>query len=109
MRSVEAQMLSGTETITATPGSWLARFERALAEPDDGLLANLFHADSHWRDVLALTWHIRTVDGADADCEGAERRMPAAPTGRLQDRSRSHRAAPCDARRHRRDRGDLHI
>jgi len=46
--------------------NWLARFERALAEGDDVLLETLFHADSHWRDVLALTWRIRTVSGADA-------------------------------------------
>jgi hypothetical protein len=26
----------------------------------------LFHPDSHWRDVLALTWRIRTVNGLDA-------------------------------------------
>ena len=26
----------------------------------------LFHPDSHWRDVLALTWQIKTVDGSDA-------------------------------------------
>jgi hypothetical protein len=59
-------MLSRTETIATTAENWLAQFERALAEPDDVLLKTLFHADSHWRDVLALTWHIRTVNGADA-------------------------------------------
>ena len=57
-------MLAGTETIATE--SWLAQFERALAKPDDVLLETLFHPDSHWRDVLALTWHIRTVDGRDA-------------------------------------------
>ncbi len=29
-------------------------------------MAALFHADSHWRDVLALTWQIDTVSGRDA-------------------------------------------
>jgi cation diffusion facilitator CzcD-associated flavoprotein CzcO len=48
---------------------WLARFERALAEPDDVLLESLFHADSHWRDLLALTWRIGTVNGAEAIVE----------------------------------------
>jgi putative flavoprotein involved in K+ transport len=47
-------------------GAWLAKFETALAEPDDALLRTLFHPNSHWRDVLALTWHIRTVNGRDA-------------------------------------------
>ena len=59
-------MLSSTETIAATAEAhWLAQFERALAEPDDGLLKTLFHPDSHWRDVLALTWNIKTVDGSE--------------------------------------------
>ena len=61
-------MLAKTETESAAAAaeSWLAQFERALAEPDDVLLKTLFHADSYWRDVLALTWHIKTVNGADA-------------------------------------------
>jgi putative flavoprotein involved in K+ transport len=47
-------------------GNWLARFEQALGEPDEALLGSLFHRDSYWRDVLALTWEIRTVGGSDA-------------------------------------------
>jgi putative flavoprotein involved in K+ transport len=45
---------------------WLARFERALREPGAAPLRALFREDSHWRDVLALTWDIRTHSGADA-------------------------------------------
>jgi Flavin-binding monooxygenase-like len=61
-------MLATTETESAATAArnWLAQFERALAEPNDGLLNTLFHTDSHWRDVLALTWDIKTVDGSDA-------------------------------------------
>ena len=59
-------MLARTETIATIADHWLARFERALAESDDVLLKTLFHPDSHWRDVLALTWHITTVNGLDA-------------------------------------------
>ena len=36
----------------------------------DVLLKPLFHADSYWRDLLALTWRIRTVNGADAILRG---------------------------------------
>ncbi|MBN9486970.1 MAG: NAD(P)/FAD-dependent oxidoreductase [Alphaproteobacteria bacterium] len=50
-----------TEVIVA---DWLAQFERALSG-DGEKLATLFHADSHWRDVLALTWSIETVSGCD--------------------------------------------
>jgi Pyridine nucleotide-disulphide oxidoreductase len=59
-------MLATTETISTIVDHWLAEFEKALAEPDDVLLKSLFHPDSHWRDVLALTWHISTVNGLDA-------------------------------------------
>src|SRR6478752_10150488 len=55
-----------TDSVATAVDRWLAQFERALAERDDVLLATLFHADSHWRDVLALTWDIRTVSGLDA-------------------------------------------
>jgi hypothetical protein len=64
--SLGARMLAGTDTIATIADDWLAQFERALAEPDDVLLKTLFHPDSHWRDALALTWHIRTVNGSDA-------------------------------------------
>jgi putative flavoprotein involved in K+ transport len=50
----------------AAAAGWLARFESALAGPDAARLETLFHRDSHWRDVLALTWDIGTVSGAGA-------------------------------------------
>jgi Flavin-binding monooxygenase-like len=59
-------MLARTETIATIVDRWLGQFERALSESNDVLLKSLFHPDSHWRDVLALTWHIRTVNGWDA-------------------------------------------
>jgi hypothetical protein len=59
-------MLAKTESLTTVAADWLARFERALAAQDAAALSALFHADSHWRDVLALTWDIRTVSGAEA-------------------------------------------
>jgi len=59
-------MLARSETIPAVVETWLAQFERALGAADDTALRRLFRADSHWRDVLALTWTIRTVSGRDA-------------------------------------------
>src|SRR4051812_28099104 len=52
--------------LAAAASAWLAQFENALAKPDPALLKPLFHPDSHWRDVLALSWEIRTLSGADA-------------------------------------------
>jgi cation diffusion facilitator CzcD-associated flavoprotein CzcO len=55
-----------SEAIAARVEDWLSRFERALTGADHALLKALFHADSYWRDVLALTWQIRTISGAEA-------------------------------------------
>ncbi len=45
---------------------WLGAFERALASVDANGLAALFIADSHWRDMLAFTWHLTPTLGASA-------------------------------------------
>jgi len=59
-------MLDRTDDSSVAADNWLAQFEEALAKPDDGSLATLFHPDSFWRDVLALSWNIQTINGADA-------------------------------------------
>jgi len=59
-------MLDKTDDISIAAENWLAQFENALAEPGDGLLKTLFHPDSYWRDVLALSWNLQTINGADA-------------------------------------------
>ena len=59
-------MLDKTDDISIAADNWLAQFEDALATADDGLLKSLFHPDSYWRDVLALSWNMQTVNGADA-------------------------------------------
>jgi hypothetical protein len=59
-------MLTDTETLATSAQQWLTQFEKALTKADETRLEALFHPDSHWRDVLALTWRIRTVDGRKA-------------------------------------------
>lgn len=44
---------------------WFDRFEEALHAGNAKTLATLFQADSHWRDLVAFTWHITPVLGAD--------------------------------------------
>jgi putative flavoprotein involved in K+ transport len=66
------------ETLATAGQDWLARFERALAAPDDALLTSLFVADGYWRDLLAFTWRIQTIAGAAAiacDLRSAVTRM----------------------------------
>jgi cation diffusion facilitator CzcD-associated flavoprotein CzcO len=43
--------------------NWLGRFERALAAGDPKKVVGLFVDDSHWRDLVAFTWHLHTVSG----------------------------------------------
>ena len=75
-------MHAGTETLATIANRWLARFEGALAARDDALLRALFHPDSHWRDVLALTWKIGTVSGAEALARELKTHgAPARPSG----------------------------
>jgi cation diffusion facilitator CzcD-associated flavoprotein CzcO len=73
-------MLDKTDDVSVAAEDWLAHFERALAKPDDGALKGLFHPDSFWRDVLALSWNLQTINGADAILNELQARSgPAAP------------------------------
>ena len=64
---LEAQLLAKTETmLAAAVQDWLAQFEEALAAADLTLLSTLFRPESYWRDLLALTWEIRTISGRGA-------------------------------------------
>ncbi|MBS0640274.1 MAG: NAD(P)/FAD-dependent oxidoreductase [Proteobacteria bacterium] len=45
--------------------TWLSAFERALESRHVAQIGALFHDDSHWRDVLAFTWHMTPVAGRD--------------------------------------------
>src|SRR6478752_9951570 len=75
-------MLDRTDDSSVAADNWLAQFEEALAKPDHGLLKTLFHPDSYWRDVLALSWNIQTLNGADAILRGlAPLARRAAPSG----------------------------
>ena len=75
-------MLDKTDDLSLPVDNWLTQFEAALAAPNDGALETLFHPDSYWRDVLALSWNIQTVNGADAILEELKTHaLGAAPSG----------------------------
>ncbi|HZR76870.1 NAD(P)/FAD-dependent oxidoreductase [Bradyrhizobium sp.] len=59
-------MLDRTQDISASVENWLTEFERALEHPDDRVLRPLLHTDSCWRDVLALSWNLQTLNGLEA-------------------------------------------
>ncbi|HET9815454.1 MAG TPA: NAD(P)/FAD-dependent oxidoreductase [Xanthobacteraceae bacterium] len=84
--------LARTDSLASIVGAWLSQFEGALAAPGRARLKALFHAESYWRDVLALTWHLKSVSGSDAILrELARHAGRVRPTGFKIDR---HRAAP---------------
>jgi cation diffusion facilitator CzcD-associated flavoprotein CzcO len=90
-------MLDKTDDLSLTVENWLAQFEDALAKPDDGALKALFHPDSYWRDVLALSWTLQTINGRDAILETMKAQAAdAAPFGFAID---PDRAAPRRVRR----------
>jgi putative flavoprotein involved in K+ transport len=93
----DSAMLARADTVATIAENWLAQFEDALAARSRSRLHALFHADSHWRDVLALTWRIETVSGSDAILrELATHAARARPTGFKLD---SRRTAPRNVRR----------
>jgi putative flavoprotein involved in K+ transport len=56
-----AAAMSPQERIDA----WLADFELALASRDVERLVGKFAVDSFWRDLVAFTWNIKTMEGRD--------------------------------------------
>jgi putative flavoprotein involved in K+ transport len=45
---------------------WLERFDSALQAGDAAAASELFATESYWRDLVAFTWNIRTMEGRDA-------------------------------------------
>lgn len=54
--------MNQTETAT-TVTTWLSQFEDAMAAGDVVAAAQLFAKDSYWRDLIAFTWNLKTVEG----------------------------------------------
>jgi cation diffusion facilitator CzcD-associated flavoprotein CzcO len=59
-------MLDRTDDVSIAAENWLAQFESAIPKPDESSLKPLFHPESYWRDVLALSWNLQTINGGDA-------------------------------------------
>ena len=57
---------------------WLEDFEAAVSGPDPSALESLFLRDSHWRDLLAFTWHVQTVSGLTNIVEALKEHGPSA-------------------------------
>ena len=61
-------MTQTLESDTVSPArsrveTWLSDFAAALAARDADRAAGLFATTSFWRDIIAFTWNITTVEG----------------------------------------------
>ena len=48
---------------------WMDKFEAVLNTNDASQLADIMHSDSWWRDMLALSWDLRTLQGIEKDLQ----------------------------------------
>ncbi|MCW2868098.1 MAG: NAD(P)/FAD-dependent oxidoreductase, partial [Marmoricola sp.] len=54
---------AGTTSPQARADAWLAAFEAALSARDVPAASALFAEESFWRDLVAFTWNLTTVEG----------------------------------------------
>jgi len=55
--------------------AWLADFEAALAVRDVERVVAKFAVDSFWRDLVAFTWNLKTVEGREGVADMLEHRL----------------------------------
>jgi len=67
-----------TQTLERTARSaitdWLDAFQTALDAGDAEAASELFAVDSYWRDLIAFSWNIVTVEGPTWTASGTCRR-----------------------------------
>ena len=61
-------------TLNEQVTAWLANFGAALERGNTEAAAALFHDESYWRDLVAFTWNIKTMEGRAAICSMLEAR-----------------------------------
>lgn len=57
------------EQARRSAAGWLEALETALLSRDAARIGALFHEDSHWRDILAFTWHMTSAAGRESIAE----------------------------------------
>ena len=61
---------------TATVQDWVDRFSATLAAGDAAGASHLFATTCFWRDLIAFTWNIKTIEGREAIAEMLETTLP---------------------------------
>jgi putative flavoprotein involved in K+ transport len=54
---------TAVQSAAAEVEGWLSRFDEALSQGDSASAAELFADESYWRDLVAFTWNLKTVEG----------------------------------------------
>jgi putative flavoprotein involved in K+ transport len=54
---------TAVEPATTEVEQWLSRFDEALTAGDTAAASELFLDESFWRDLVAFTWNLKTVEG----------------------------------------------
>lgn len=69
---------------------WLSNLETVLSQNDISSLANLFHEESWWRDMVALEWDFHTIRGLPRIQDFLARNQPRVQLSsfRLQDKGK---------------------
>ena len=83
------------QTADQVLATWLDQFNAALADRDAGAVADLFTTDSFWRDLVALTWNLKTVEGREGVRDMLEHTLGRAQPGGF------HATEPADRGRRR--------
>ena len=61
--TIDRPLLSAANPVVEKASRWLAAFEEALTAGDADAASALFLDTSYWRDLVAFTWNIKTVEG----------------------------------------------
>jgi putative flavoprotein involved in K+ transport len=72
--------LPSTE-VAAGVTAWLSQFGDALAAGDPAAAASLFTEDCYWRDLIAFTWNIKTLEGRPAIAAMLAETLPSVQPG----------------------------
>src|SRR3954451_934905 len=65
VRSMMGRMTDTAVSPSAAVDQWLASFDEALTARGPAAAAELFLEDSYWRDLVAFTWNVKTVESRD--------------------------------------------
>jgi putative flavoprotein involved in K+ transport len=67
---------TAVEPAAAEIADWLGRFEQALAAGDAVAASELFGDDGFWRDLVAFTWNLKTLEGPEEIRAMLEAQLP---------------------------------